>query len=168
MTTTPGSIREGNWLKAPNGADVRVCVVRGYDCRERCQHVPPQPNEGGQNHGQHCDEWRFQYRSGDVAAELVCYSWIRNGAIIAGRPKDGRQLIYGAMLFSHHKADDGEKCPILGLCKIDGSSFLFAAEFFEEAHAAALLPLAMHPVDEIDLDLAADVVPVWGKLAAFL
>ena len=176
--TPPGGIRQGPWIKAPNDAEIRVVVRRGWNCCKKCEHVPPRPNEGGQNHGQHCDEWYFQYRvpalgrSAARAVQLLCFSWIRNGAIEDELRlriiKDGGMTIYGATLVVHRATSGGEACELVGHCEAEFLGYLFSADFFEQVHSDALEPLVVKPVDDIDLVLVTDVVPIWEKLAALL
>lgn len=187
--TNPGSMRALDWQTTPLGL-VKVAVTRGYDCRTICEHVPQHlPNDGGANHGQHCDEWLFELRIGDAAAALQCFSWIRNGALerqprrrlraVAKAPGDFdyetyRELpIYGARLIMHRKCrarfPDAENCPIFGSCISEFAGFLNSAHFFSEEHCAALMPLALHPVDEIDLPAVVDAMrPLWAKLVGFI
>ena len=202
----PGERRETEWIKVPDGGLVKVAVRRGFDCRRRCEHVPPRPNEGGANHGQHCDEWIFEYRLGDHAALLQCYSWIRDGKIdpqwdarrrderrqrqrqqiqFGVRPPASRLLetyeaahdaytcrvIYGARVMVHGKCapDCGEECTLFGHCSIDFAGYLNSVAFFEQVHSDALEPLALKPVDEIDLAVVVDrMAPLWQKLRAFV
>lgn len=188
--TNPGGMRALGWKTTPLGM-VKVAVTRGYDCRATCEHVPALPNEGGENHGQHCDEWLFELRIGNAAAALQCFSWVMNGrntrtglrrAYLRGkvaRPAVFDYLsyrglaIYGARLIVHRKCDPGawaaEQCPIFEHCVCDFAGYLNSANFFTGEHCAALLPLALHPVDEIDLHAVVDAMrPLWSKLVGFI
>lgn len=190
--TNPGGMRATGWQTTPLGM-VSVGVLRGYDCRNRCEHVPPKPNKGGANHGQHCDEWLFELRIGDAAAALQCFSWVMNGRNVRGRllrnylrgkvARPGifdyasfRELaIYGARLVVHRKCEpgfshpDAEKCPLFGFCVSEFAGFLNSANFFTKEHCDALLPLALRPVDSIDLPAVVDVMhSLWSKLAGFI
>jgi hypothetical protein len=191
--TPPGGLRETPWRQAPNGHEVRVLLRRGFDCRERCEHVPPHPNEGGQNHGQTGDHWLFEYRSSaTLAASVEAISYIRDGVLDrhfeqrrrhelrhppgtrVGRPLDDLlvQGIMGAGLYVHRRVegdDEGHACDILGRCVIDFAGYLFSSAFFERSFSETLEPLALHPFDEIDLDAVVDVMaPLWSKLSGFL
>lgn len=192
--TNPGDRRETEWIKTPSG-NVKVTVGRGYDCRIRCEHVPPRPNEGGSNHGVHCDEWIFELRDGDHAATLQLYSWIRDGKLERqwqpmARPAllprieaksdpffdydEYRTLpIYAARVLVHSKcpdeADRGEDCPLFGRCEMAFAGYMNSARFFDRSHAELLEPLALRPVDEIDLAAVVDrMAPLWAKLAGYL
>jgi hypothetical protein len=179
-TTPPGGQRESAWLHAPDRATIRVTVRRGYDCRLRCEHTRPLFH-GPDNYRN--DEWIFDYRSGDVAAVIQCFSHLRNGVLdnelprrreadrFAGTPQELRafnQTIYGARVIAHRQAaaDDGHACPVFGRCTSDFLGYLFSSQFFEQAHSDVLEPLASRPVDEIDLAAIADAMSgLWIKLA---
>jgi len=172
---------------------MRVLAWRGFDCRERCEHVPPHPNEGGQNHGQAGERWLFEYRTtGDLAASLEGISNIRDGELDpnfearrrfelrhmrivsrTGKTLDDLllQAIMGAGLYVHRKvdADEGHDCDMLGRCVIDFAGYLFSASFFERAFSETLEPLVLHPFDEIDLDAIVEAMaPLWAKMSGYL
>jgi hypothetical protein len=185
-------LRVGEWRRLPSGVEVRVSVRRGYDCRERCEHEPPEPDS---NHGINGDKWLFDDRLGDIGAVFECVSRINDGVIDpewlerrdaemryarygereSYSPSHGmdamqahRELpIVGATVNVHRKStsSDDPECPIFGRCVVSFMGYLFSAEFFDKANADALLPFALHPVDAIDLAGVSDAMgPLWRKM----
>jgi hypothetical protein len=181
--TPPGGMRQSDWLRAPDGGEIRVNVERGYDCRERCEHEPPVKSGGDAQRIQRGDQWCFEYRRGDVAVSLRCISYLRNGVLDPSwvamrdrfaredrrRPSADEQLpILGAYLDVHRKVDDPEaqECDVFGRCELSFMGYLQSAEFWQKTHVDALLPLALHPIDEIDFAAVVDAMgPLWAKMA---
>lgn len=174
MTTkvlyAPGAKRSGPWT-AYGRYEVRIEIERGFDCRRGCEHLPPMPNEGGKNHDQSGDEWRLACRANEVAVELTLYTWIRNGARIAGSFSSTRPLLYGAHLFFHH----GRRAPRLDChllprgCVLESTSAFAADALWGEAESAMLEPYAFADVSEVDMEGACAVLdPVWRKLTLSL
>ncbi len=176
---TPGEQREGLWFPfrvsriahdiVPSGVLVRVAVRRGWNCVRQCEHVPPRPNEGGQNHGTHCDEYRFVCRIDDVAMSLLCFTWVLNGivndAAMARLNRLGRHVVYGAYANRHQSFAAGENCDIFGQCRAEDLGAIFADEFFESQFSALLRPLIVRPVDEVDLTAVTEAMePLWHKM----
>ena len=174
MPIMPGELRDGPW-RSLGDVGVRLSLVRGFDCRLRCEHVPPKPNEGGMNHGQHCDEWHFAARTQDRAILLVCFSWIRDG-----RPVETLAMratcyppIYGAYLSLHLAEGDGDRqaCDLLErrFCYPEVLSAFAAERMWGKEESRLLEPLAMASVDEIDLEKVFDALtPFWPALVARL
>jgi hypothetical protein len=187
--TNPGETREGLWLPyvriprdiLPSGILVRVTARRGWNCCTRCEHVPPRPNNGGRNHGQHCDEYSFEIREGDKGMTLRCFTWVRDGVV--DRPPSFRHelLVYGASAHAHQKTERplsdpdsiGEPivqdCPVFGRCEAWFLGYCFSEEFFEPAFTDALAPHIVKPVDDVDFALVALAMgPLWKKMAKTL
>ena len=186
--TPPGGLRTGEWVPSRAGPDLvtvphftrsgfemRVAVARGFDCRQRCEHVPPRPNEGGSHHGQHTDELHLQMRRAELAAELTCFSWIRNGEKVARPEGISRPLIYAAMLFVHHEAKNGASRP----CRLFEHSgctgvldeplgYIGVEGIWGQQESDLVAPIVLARVDDIDLRAVMTALgPWWNQLAPF-
>jgi len=146
----------------------------------------------------HFDEWNFDYRFGDVACAVQCFSHLMNGEVDLAfatererrrrrgpRPTPPPQrseladlfdyddyrsrLVYGARVLVHRKDPSGEECPMFGHCSIEFCGYLYSARFFEQAHSDALEPLVVRPVDGIELGAVVHAMdPLWRKMRAKL
>jgi len=161
----PGATRLGPW-KPLGPLVVRVAIERGFDCRMECEHLPPVPEA----HGQAGDEWRLVCKSEDLAVELSLYSWIRNG--VSSKPLNSNShMLYGASLFFHHgDCRPREKCHLFAQgCMLEGTSAHAPDAIWGKAESALLEPVALAPVEAIDLERAYVVLePVWAKFASLL
>lgn len=169
--TNPGERREGPWVPF-GGHEVRVDVRRGWDCRYKCEHVD-RPKEWRCGEGQQGDEWYLQVRRGDVALQLILFSWIRNGAVVMVPGLSQRPLIYGAYLSLHDGRPNGgdrQGCHMLAQgCVPEVMSLLRPDEIWKQEHSDLFEKVALAPIDRVDLELAAFVLePFWPTLIAEL